>query len=68
MDFGLFDTWNAVYAGGKVPWDSAYSGGEMLESEAYAQNFEQVDAVEAMGIDDLAPSILCVARARHGLS
>ncbi len=27
MDFGLFDTWNAVYAGGKVPWDPEYKGG-----------------------------------------
>ena len=46
MDFGLFDTWNAVYAGGKMPWDSEYSGGELLETEAYAKNFEQVDAVD----------------------
>ena len=51
MDFGLFDTWNALYAGGKVPWDSAYSGGELLEAEAYTKNFEQVDAVEEMGWD-----------------
>ncbi|MCH8893839.1 MAG: LLM class flavin-dependent oxidoreductase [Chloroflexi bacterium] len=51
MDFGLFDTWNALYAGGTVPWDSAYSGGELLESEAYTKNFEQVDAVEEMGWD-----------------
>jgi hypothetical protein len=21
MDFGLFNTWNAVYEGGNVPWD-----------------------------------------------
>ena len=51
MDFGLFDTWNAVYDGGKMPWDSEYSGGKLLESEAYAKNFEQVDAVESMGWD-----------------
>ena len=51
MDFGLFDTWNALYAGGTVPWDSAYSGGELLESQAYTANYEQVDAVEAMGWD-----------------
>ena len=51
MDFGLFDTWNAIYAGGTVPWDTAYSGGKLLESEAYTKNFEQVDAVEAMGWD-----------------
>ena len=38
MDFGLFDTWNALYAGDKVPWDPAYAGGEMLESEAYDKN------------------------------
>ncbi|MFP6634355.1 MAG: LLM class flavin-dependent oxidoreductase, partial [Dehalococcoidia bacterium] len=51
MDFGLFDTWNAVYDGGKMPWDSEYSGGKLLESEAYSKNFEQVDAVESMGWD-----------------
>ena len=34
MDFGLFNTWNALYAGGKVPWDPAYSGGKLLEEEA----------------------------------
>ncbi len=39
MDFGLFNTWNALYAGGKVPWDPAYSGGKLLEEEAYARNF-----------------------------
>ena len=27
MDFGLFNTWNALYADDKVPWDPAYSGG-----------------------------------------
>jgi hypothetical protein len=31
MDFGLFNTWNALYAGGKVLWDAAYSGGTLLE-------------------------------------
>jgi len=51
MDFGLFDTWNAVYAGDKVPWDPAYAGGEMLESEAYDKNFEIVDLVESAGWD-----------------
>lgn len=51
MDLGLFDTWNALYAGGTVPWDSAYSGGELLEADAYTKNFEQVDAVEEMGWD-----------------
>ncbi|MDA0264939.1 MAG: LLM class flavin-dependent oxidoreductase [Chloroflexi bacterium] len=51
MDFGLFDTWNALYAGDTVPWDPAYAGGELLESEAYSKNFEQVDAVESMGWD-----------------
>jgi len=35
MDFGLFDTWNALYAGGTMPWDPKYENGEMLESEAY---------------------------------
>ena len=51
MDFGLFDTWNALYAGDKVPWDPAYAGGEMLESEAYDKNFEIVDLVESAGWD-----------------
>ena len=51
MDFGLFDTWNAVYDGGKMPWDPEYSGGKLLEEQAYARNFEQVDAVENMGWD-----------------
>ncbi len=51
MDFGLFDTWNAVYAGGSMPWDPKYDGGELLESEAYTKNFEQVDFIESMGWD-----------------
>jgi alkanesulfonate monooxygenase SsuD/methylene tetrahydromethanopterin reductase-like flavin-dependent oxidoreductase (luciferase family) len=51
MDFGLFDTWNAVYAGGSMPWDPKYKGGELLESEAYTKNFEQVDFIESMGWD-----------------
>jgi len=51
MDFGLFHTWNALYAGGKVPWDPAYRGGKLLEEEAYARNFVEVDAVEEMGWD-----------------
>ena len=51
MDFGLFDTWNAVYAGGTMPWDPKFDGGEMLESEAYTKNFEQVDFIESAGWD-----------------
>jgi len=51
MDFGLFDTWNAVYSGGTVPWDPDYDGGKMLESDAYDKNFEQVDAIESAGWD-----------------
>ena len=51
MDFGLFDTWNAVYAGGTMPWDPKFNGGEMLESEAYTKNFEQVDFIESMDWD-----------------
>jgi hypothetical protein len=43
MDLGLFDTWNALYAGGTVPWDSAYSGGELLEADAYTKNFEKAN-------------------------
>ena len=51
MDFGLFDTWNAVYAGGTMPWDPKFDGGELLESEAYTKNFEQVDFIESAGWD-----------------
>ena len=50
MKFGLFDTWNAIYAGGKVPWEPEYVGGKLLEREAYALNFEQIDAIES-GLD-----------------
>ena len=51
MDFGLFNTWNALYADGKVPWDSDYSGGKLLEEEAYVKNWEEIEAVEDMGWD-----------------
>ena len=51
MDFGLFDTWNAVYAGGTMPWDPKFEGGEMLESEAYVKNFKQVDFIESADWD-----------------
>jgi alkanesulfonate monooxygenase SsuD/methylene tetrahydromethanopterin reductase-like flavin-dependent oxidoreductase (luciferase family) len=51
MDFGLFTTWNAVYAGDKIPWDPDYCGGKLLEKEAYAQNWQEVQAVEDMGWD-----------------
>src|SRR5262245_66027184 len=51
MDFGLFSTWNAIYAGGKVPWDPNYRGGRLLEEEAYARNWVEVEAVEEMGWD-----------------
>ena len=51
MDFGLFNTWNALYDGGKVPWDPDYRGGRLLEAAAYARNYEEIDAVEAMGWD-----------------
>jgi alkanesulfonate monooxygenase SsuD/methylene tetrahydromethanopterin reductase-like flavin-dependent oxidoreductase (luciferase family) len=51
MDFGLFTTWNAVYAGDKIPWDPDYRGGTLLEKEAYAQNWKEVQAVEDMGWD-----------------
>jgi hypothetical protein len=53
MDFGLFNTWNAVYEGGKVPWDPDYSGGKLLEKEAYAQNWKEIQAIEAGGWDYL---------------
>src|SRR5215475_1337082 len=51
MDFGLFHTWNVLYEGGKVPWDPAYRGGQLLEEEAYAKNWEEMQAVEEMGWD-----------------
>ena len=51
MDFGLFNTWNALYDGGKVPWDPDYQGGKLLEEAAYVKNYEEIDAVEAMGWD-----------------
>ena len=53
MDFGLFSTWNAVYADGKVPWDPDYNGGKLLEEQAYAKNFEEIDAIESGGWDYL---------------
>ena len=51
MDFGLFHTWNVLYEGGKVPWDPEYRGGKLLEEDAYAKNWEEMQAVEAMGWD-----------------
>ena len=51
MDFGLFHTWNVLYEGGKVPWDPEYRGGNLLEEDAYAKNWEEMQAVEAMGWD-----------------
>ena len=51
MDFGLFNTWNALFPNDKVPWDPTYTGGKLLEEEAYVKNFEEVDAVEDMGWD-----------------
>ena len=51
MDFGLFHTWNVLYDGGTVPWDPAYGGGKLLEEAAYAKNWEEMQAVEAMGWD-----------------
>src|SRR5215813_11050757 len=53
MDFGLFNTWNAMYEGGKVPWDSDYRGGRLLEKEAYAQNWKEIQAIEDGGWDYL---------------
>jgi len=40
-----------MYAGGKVPWDPDYRGGKLLEEEAYARNWGEVEAVEEMGWD-----------------
>ena len=51
MDFGLFNTWNALYTDGKVPWDPDYNGGKLLEEEAYVKNWEEIEAVEDMGWD-----------------
>ena len=50
-DFGLFNTWNAFYADGRVPWDPEYRGGKLLGEEAYVQNYAETDAVEEMGWD-----------------
>ena len=52
MEFGLFHHWDALYSDGKLPWDSTFSG-KLLEEEAYAMNFVEVDAVEQMGWDYL---------------
>ena len=46
-----FNTWNALYADGKVPWDLDYNGGKLLEEEAYVKNWEEIEAVEDMGWD-----------------
>jgi len=51
MDFGLFNTWNALYEDDRVPWDPAYKGGKLLEEDAYAVNYTEIDAVEDMGWD-----------------
>ena len=51
MDFGLFNTWNALYEEGKVPWHPDYHGGKLLEEEAYVQNWAEIQAVEDMGWD-----------------
>ena len=51
MDFGLFNTWNAFYADGRVPWDPEYRGGKLLEEEAYVQNYAEIDTVEEVGWD-----------------
>jgi hypothetical protein len=32
-----------------VPWDPEYGGGKLLEEAAYAKNWEEMQAVEAMG-------------------
>ena len=51
MDFGLFNTWNALYTDDKVPWHPEYNGGVLLEEDAYVKNYEEIDAVEEMGWD-----------------
>ena len=51
MDFGLFNTWNALYEGDMVPWHPDYQGGKLLEEDAYIKNYEEIDAVEEMGWD-----------------
>src|SRR5207245_3749454 len=53
MDFGLFHTWNVLYDGGTVPWDPEYRGGKLLEEDAYAKNWEEMQPVGAMGGDDM---------------
>ena len=51
MDFGLFNTWNALYEGDVVPWHPDYQSGKLLEEDAYIKNYEEIDAVEEMGWD-----------------
>ena len=51
MDFGLFNTWNALYERDTVPWHPDYQGGKLLEEDAYIKNYEEIDAVEDMGWD-----------------
>ena len=53
MDFGLFNTWNALYTDDKVPWHPDFNGGVLLEEDAYVKNYEEIDAVEEMGWDYL---------------
>ena len=53
MEFGLFHHWDPLYVDDKLPWDPEYSGGKLLEEEAYAANFREVDAVGQMGWDYL---------------
>ena len=46
MDFGLFNTWNSMYEGGKVPWDADYRGGRLLEKGVLPTNLLDIaDAV-----------------------
>ncbi len=66
MDFGLFHTWNVLYDGGTVPWDPAYRGGKLLEEEAYAKNWDEMQAVEAMGWDFTTGQFL-ISKCRYGM-
>ena len=43
--------WNALYERDTVPWHPDYQSGKLLEEDAYIKNYEEIDAVEAMGWD-----------------
>ena len=66
MDFGLFSTWNAVYAGDKVPWDPDYNGGTLLEEDACATGLShsRCEALEGHSREAPPSSVANSSRAR----